>query len=79
MIFENMARYEVMVLGGVVMAVLVLGKLIGYYNISSDWFWFIAALALAVEGGIYLVNQRRFDSKYKVLTKEEYEKLMRKK
>lgn len=79
MLFENVARYEVMVLGGVLMAVLTLGKLMGFYNISSDWFWFIAAIALAVEGGIYLINQKRFDTKYKVLTKEEYERLISKK
>lgn len=75
MVFENVARYEVMVFGGFVMAILVLGKLLGFYSISSDWFWLIATIALSVEGGIYLINQKRFDNKYKIITKQEYEKL----
>ena len=46
-------------------------KLFGVYNISSDWFWFLAGLGLIVEGVISLVKQRRFDKKYKIIEREE--------
>jgi len=73
-ILENFARYEVMTFAGVIMAVLILGNLLKIYTISSDWFWFIAAIALAVEGAIYLVNQKRFDNKYIIIEKSDVEK-----
>ena len=74
MIFENVARYEIMVLAGIVMAVLILGNIIGIYTISSDWFWFIAAIALAVEGAIYLVNEKRFRNKFMIIEKQDVER-----
>ncbi len=73
-IFENIARYEVMVLAGIFMAALIFGKLLGFYDIADDWFWFIAAIALAVEGAIYLINQKRFDNKYLIIEKAEVER-----
>jgi hypothetical protein len=63
------------VLVGLVMAAGTLLKLLHVINISSDWFWFIAGLGLTVEGIIALVKQKRFNNKYKVLSKEEFEKL----
>jgi hypothetical protein len=66
---QTFARYELVIIAGLVMALLVLGKLLGFYNISSDWFWFIGALGLSVEGLIALIKQRRFDKKYKIIEK----------
>ena len=71
---ESFAKYEVMTLAGVIMAVLILGNLLKIYTIAADWFWFIAAIALAVEGAIYLVNQKRFDNKYVIIEKSDVEK-----
>ena len=42
-------------------------KLLGYFNFSSDWFWFLAGVGLVVEGGISLAKQRKFDKKYKII------------
>ena len=67
---ESFAKYESFIFLGILMTLIVLGKLIGLYNISSDWFWFIGGLGLVVEGMISLVKQRRFDNKYKIIERE---------
>ena len=67
---QTLARYELVVIAGLIMAALVLGKLIGFYDLSSDWFWFIGALGLSVEGLIALIKQKRFDKKYKIIERE---------
>ncbi len=68
---ENFIRYESFIIVGVIIAVGSLVKLLGFYDLSSDWFWFLAGVGLIVEGTISLVKQRRFDRKYKVIEREE--------
>ncbi len=75
---ENFARYEVFIIVGILMVLGTALKLFGFYEFSSDWFWLIAGLGLMVEGAISLAKQRKFDSKFKIITKEEYESLNRK-
>jgi len=72
---ENFARYEVFIIVGILMALGVLAKLFWFPNISSDWFWFIAALGLIVEGSISLAKQRKFDKKYKIVMRDEFPQL----
>ncbi len=72
---ENFARYEVFIIVGALMALGTLLKLLKFYDFSSDWFWLIAGLGLIVEGAISLAKQKKFDSKFKIITKEEYESL----
>lgn len=74
---ENIARYEVFIIVGFIMALATLTKLIGIINFSSDWLWFLAGAGLMLEGFISLVKQRRFDSKYKVLERSEYERIIK--
>ena len=66
----NIFRYEGYLVVGILMSLFVLGKLMGLYAISSDWFWFLAGLALIFEGVISLIKQRRFDRKYKIIERE---------
>jgi hypothetical protein len=66
----NIFRYEGYVVVGILLTSFAFGKLIGLYNISSDWFWFLAGLALVFEGIISLIKQRRFDRKYKIIERE---------
>jgi len=68
--FWNYASYELFIIVGILMTILTLGKLLGYYNIPSDWFWFLAGLGLILEGLISLVKQRRFDKKYKIIERK---------
>ncbi|MBT3416858.1 hypothetical protein HON86_03125 [Candidatus Woesearchaeota archaeon] len=66
----NIFRYEGYVVVGILLTVFTFGKLMGLYDISSDWFWFLAGLALVFEGTISLIKQRRFDRKYKIIERE---------
>jgi hypothetical protein len=63
----NIFRYEGYIFVGILMIFLTLGKLVGFYDISSDWFWFLAGVGLVFEGLISLVKQKRFDRKYKII------------
>ena len=64
------ASYELFIIVGILMVAGTLGKLLGFYNLSSDWFWFLAGLGLVVEGVISLLKQRRFDKKFKIVERE---------
>ena len=54
------------VLLGTLIVTGVLLKTFGLIDISSDWFWFLAGLGLAIEGLISLKRQKRFDKRYKI-------------
>ncbi|MCX6748549.1 MAG: hypothetical protein NT076_03005 [Candidatus Pacearchaeota archaeon] len=75
---EYLGRQETFIVVGVVMTIGTLGKLLGFYDISSDWFWFIGGLGLIIEGSISLIRQRKFDKKYKIIevNSPEYQKLL---
>ncbi|MFA5174427.1 MAG: hypothetical protein WC438_04570 [Candidatus Pacearchaeota archaeon] len=75
---NNLMSYELFIIVGIILSISTLLKLLGFYDISSDWFWFIAGLGLIVEGTISFIKQKKFDNKYKILCKEEYEKLIAK-
>jgi len=68
---ERVARQEVFIFLGIIMVIATLGKLLGFYNISSDWFWFLAGIGLAIEGTISLINRKRFERKYKIIEKSD--------
>jgi len=66
---EKLARYESFILIGVIMSIGTLGKLLGFYDLSSDWFWFIGGVGLVIEGAISLIKQKKFDKKYRIIEK----------
>jgi hypothetical protein len=68
---ENMIRYEGFIAIGLLIAVLSLIKVLGYYDFSSDWLWFLAGIGLMVEGTISFVKQKRFDRKYKIIERKD--------
>lgn len=59
----SLMRYESFIVVGMIMVIGALIKLLGFYDFSSDWFWFLAGIGLMVEGTISLVKQKRFDRK----------------
>ena len=67
---KNLIRYELFIVVGVLMTIGTLIKLLGFYDFSSDWFWFIAGVGLIVEGLISLSKQQKFDKKYKIIERE---------
>ena len=74
--FKNFLRYEAFIFIGIIMIIGTLLKLFNVVDFSSDWFWFIAGIGLVIEGTISYLKQRNFDKKFKILDKEEYEKIM---
>ena len=71
---ENLASYEGFIVVGILMVFGVIIKLSKIYDFSSDWFWLIAGVGLIIEGTISYIKQARFDGKFKILPKEEYER-----
>ena len=67
---SGLISYELFIIVGIVMSIVTLFKLIGVYNISLDWFWFLAGIGLSLEGTISLIKQRRFDKKYKIIERD---------
>ncbi len=70
---KDYSGYIILIIFGVAMALFVFIKIMGFVYIDSDWFWFIAGLGLAIEGMVSLIKQKKFNTKYKVLTREEFE------
>jgi len=68
--------HELFIVVGFLMVVGTFLKLMGVIHLDSDWFWFVAGLGLVVEGMTSLVKNKRFNQKYKVLTKEEFDRLV---
>ena len=71
MVVNNFVRYEAFIFVGILMAIGTLIKLLGFYDFSSDWFWFLAGVGLAVQGAISLNKQRQFDKKYKIIERKD--------
>lgn len=75
-------RYEyflIIIIVGLGVAIGSLLKITGIIDISSDYFWFLAGLGLVVEATISLIKQIKFDQKYRIVERSEYEKLKHKK
>ena len=67
---DKFATYETFIFIGIIMAGATLIKLLGYYDFSSDWLWFLAGCGLIIEGAISLVKQKRFEKKFKVIERK---------
>ncbi len=68
---RNLVRYESFVLVGLILAAGALIKILGVYDFSSDWFWFLAGLGLVVQGTISLIKQKKFDKKFKIIERTD--------
>lgn len=68
---KSVVSYVMLVTFGFLLVVGTLFKLLGIVNIDSDWFWFLAGVALTIEGMINMLKQRQFDRKYKVVLRDE--------
>ncbi len=64
--------YETLIVIGLIMSAMTLLKLLGYVDFSSDWFWFIAAVGLTIEGMIALVKQKMFEKKYRIIMRKSF-------
>lgn len=68
--FKHLARYEIFIIVGFLIAIGAIIKITGKSDFSSDWFWLLAGIGLVVEGAISLVKQKKFDKKYKIIERE---------
>ena len=66
---KDYASFVLVVLVGLIMALAVLGKLFLGFDINSDWFWFLAGVGLMFEGVISFKARKRFDRKYKIISR----------
>ena len=73
---SDIITYEAFIVVGLLMVIGTALKLFAGYDFSSDWFWLIGGIGLTVEGTLAYFKQAKFDKKFKVITQEEYEKLM---
>jgi len=63
----SLLNYWGFILVGILIAGSILVKVLGYYDFSSDWLWFLAGVGLMIEGGISLIKQKQFSRKYKIV------------
>ncbi len=75
MVTKKILQYETYVFVGLLLVVGTFAKLVFDVHIDSDWFWFIAGVALVLEGFLLLSKQRQFSKKYKVISKKEFNEL----
>ncbi|NCN86211.1 hypothetical protein GW932_00085 [archaeon] len=75
MVVKKIANHEGYIFAGILMVIGTSLKLLFNVKIDSDWFWFIAGVALVIEGIMNSSKQKQFNNKFKVVSKEEYEKL----
>lgn len=68
--FWTILHYWLFILVGLLIAAGSLIKVLGIYEFSSDWLWFLAGVGLMVEGAISLMKQRKFDRKYKIVERK---------
>jgi len=55
------------ILLGTLIVIGVILKVTGIIDISSDWFWLLAGLGIAIEGLSSLRRQKALDEKYKII------------
>tara|TARA_R110002012_G_scaffold247345_1_gene423017 strand:+ start:60 stop:299 length:240 start_codon:yes stop_codon:yes gene_type:complete len=54
-----MLRYEIILLGGLLLITLPMLKLAGLVTLDSDWFWILAGVVISAEAILEIINERR--------------------
>ena len=54
-----MLRYEIILVGGLLLTILPLLKLAGVLTLDSDWFWILAGVVISAEAILEIINERR--------------------
>ena len=54
-----MLRYEIILLGGILLITLPLLKLAGVLTLDSDWFWILAGVVISAEAVLEMLNEKR--------------------
>ena len=54
-----MLRYEIILVGGLLLITLPLLKLAGILTLDSDWFWILAGIVISAEAVLEILNEKR--------------------
>ena len=54
-----MLRYEIILVGGVLLTVLPMLKMMGYVELDSDMFWLLAGVVISAEAVLEIINEKR--------------------
>tara|TARA_R100001530_G_scaffold36062_1_gene28097 strand:- start:139 stop:378 length:240 start_codon:yes stop_codon:yes gene_type:complete len=54
-----MLRYEIILLGGILLILLPLLNMAGYLQLDSDTFWILAGVVISAEALLEIINERR--------------------
>ena len=54
-----MLRYEIILVGGLLLTILPLLKLAGVLTLDSDWFWILAGVVISAEAVLEILQTKR--------------------
>ena len=54
-----MLRYEIILVGGLLLTILPLLKLAGILTLDSDWFWILAGVVLSAEAVLEILKTKK--------------------
>ena len=52
-------RYEIILVGGLLLTILPLLKLAGVLTLDSDWFWILAGVVISAEAVLEILQKKR--------------------
>ena len=54
-----MLRYEIILVGGLLLTILPMLKMMGYLHLDSDMFWLLAGIVISAEAVLEILNEKR--------------------
>ena len=54
-----MLRYEIILVGGLLLIILPMLKLAGIWRLDSDWFWILAGVVISAEAILEILQARK--------------------
>tara|TARA_R100000734_G_scaffold19119_1_gene18238 strand:- start:6496 stop:6759 length:264 start_codon:yes stop_codon:yes gene_type:complete len=54
-----MLRYEIILVGGLLLIILPLLKIAGIWTLDSDWFWILAGVVISAEAILEILQARK--------------------
>ena len=54
-----MLRYEIILVGGLLLTILPMMKMMGYLHLDSDMFWLLAGVVITAEAILEIIKEKR--------------------
>jgi len=58
-----MLRYEIILVGGLLLTILPMLKIMGYVELDSDMFWLLAGVVITAEAILEIIKEKRIGEK----------------